>query len=287
MSNLHRVQWIDSQIRRGAFPNCSDIAKKFEITARQASRDIEYLRYSLCAPVEYDSARNGYFYSGEEFILSREHITESDAGLLEDLADSYRSIGTERASRIAELFSRIYSNENRVHPEENERKIISVRTILETCLKEEKDAYIEYIDAGGARTERNIRPLRVFQWGTNELVEAWCHSKGASRQFRIDRIRRAEPRARESGLNPDEEQETAERILIKGGGESIPSRTPFEARIRPEGLSNKIIVCSFYNSSEILGWLINSYSLFEILSPSWLREKAVKRMETLIKMHSS
>ena len=52
MSNLHRIQWIDAQIRAERFPNCSTIARKFEITRRQASRDIEYLRYSLGAPVE-------------------------------------------------------------------------------------------------------------------------------------------------------------------------------------------------------------------------------------------
>lgn len=63
MSSLHRIQWIDEQIRRERYPNCSDIAERFEITRRQASRDIEYLRYSLDAPVEYDATHRCVFGS--------------------------------------------------------------------------------------------------------------------------------------------------------------------------------------------------------------------------------
>lgn len=47
MSNLHRILWIDQEIRRGGYPNSRTIAEQFEISPRQAARDIEYLRYSL------------------------------------------------------------------------------------------------------------------------------------------------------------------------------------------------------------------------------------------------
>ena len=42
VSNLHRIQWVDAMIRAERYPNCRTIAAKFEISPRQAARDIEY-----------------------------------------------------------------------------------------------------------------------------------------------------------------------------------------------------------------------------------------------------
>lgn len=50
MSNMHRIHWFDEQIRSGRFPNSSWLAREFEISRRQAQRDIEYMAISLRAP---------------------------------------------------------------------------------------------------------------------------------------------------------------------------------------------------------------------------------------------
>lgn len=47
MAKLHRIIWIDAQIRADKFPNARTIAQEFEISQRQAARDLEYLRDSL------------------------------------------------------------------------------------------------------------------------------------------------------------------------------------------------------------------------------------------------
>ena len=52
-------------------------------------RDIEYLRYSLGAPVEYEYERNGYFYKEAGFEIPKEKITSEDVSLLAELSLSY------------------------------------------------------------------------------------------------------------------------------------------------------------------------------------------------------
>lgn len=47
MSNFHRLARIDAHIREGRYPNSRTIAEQFEISLRQAQRDVEYLRYSI------------------------------------------------------------------------------------------------------------------------------------------------------------------------------------------------------------------------------------------------
>jgi predicted DNA-binding transcriptional regulator YafY len=44
VSKAHRIAWIDAQIRAGRRPNTLAIAERFEISTRQAARDVEYLR---------------------------------------------------------------------------------------------------------------------------------------------------------------------------------------------------------------------------------------------------
>jgi predicted DNA-binding transcriptional regulator YafY len=57
---LHRIQWIDAQIRAGRYPNARSLAAACEISRRQALRDFEYLRDSLGAPPAYAALHRGF-----------------------------------------------------------------------------------------------------------------------------------------------------------------------------------------------------------------------------------
>ncbi len=70
-----RIQWFHKMVVTGCYPNAHDIAVKFNISARQAQRDLEHMRAALCAPLAYDSSRKGYFYT-ESFVLPAMLSTE-------------------------------------------------------------------------------------------------------------------------------------------------------------------------------------------------------------------
>ena len=63
-----RIQWLHLQIFEGRFPNAYRLSEKFAISHRQAQRDIDYLRKELNAPIKYDAAKKGFYYS-EHFSL--------------------------------------------------------------------------------------------------------------------------------------------------------------------------------------------------------------------------
>ena len=63
-----RIQWLHRQIFEGRHPNAFRISEKFGISHRQAQRDIEYLKNKLNAPMAYDAAKKGFFYT-EPFSL--------------------------------------------------------------------------------------------------------------------------------------------------------------------------------------------------------------------------
>jgi len=51
---------------------------------------------------------------------------------------------------------------------------------------------IDYLDLKDDASTRTVRPLGCFFWGEVWTLAAWCESRDAFRNFRVDRIRRIE-----------------------------------------------------------------------------------------------
>ena len=50
-------------IKGGDFPNCTKVAREFEVSTRTIKRDVDFMKCRLNLPIEYDSRRFGFFYS--------------------------------------------------------------------------------------------------------------------------------------------------------------------------------------------------------------------------------
>ncbi len=113
MANLHRLQWIDAEIRAGRYPNARALADQFEISRRQALRDLEYLRDSLGAPLVYSAAHRGFHYADQAYILPGPYVTPAQQGLLTHLAAYYADVSRRddrfatTYAEMAALFSRL------------------------------------------------------------------------------------------------------------------------------------------------------------------------------------
>jgi len=67
---LNRIYFIDKKIREKKYPNTAKLAEEWEgISVSTISRDIDYMKNQLGAPIEYDAAKRGYYYSREAFRL--------------------------------------------------------------------------------------------------------------------------------------------------------------------------------------------------------------------------
>ena len=62
-SMIERMFYINNRIKSGHYPNASKLAKELEVSVSTINRDIEFFRDRLNAPIGYDSARRGYFYT--------------------------------------------------------------------------------------------------------------------------------------------------------------------------------------------------------------------------------
>jgi predicted DNA-binding transcriptional regulator YafY len=62
MGNLERIVFIDKTIRKSGGIRLAEIVKRFEVSERQAKRDLEFLRYRLDAPLQWDYSQRWYGY---------------------------------------------------------------------------------------------------------------------------------------------------------------------------------------------------------------------------------
>ena len=59
---------------------------------------------------------------------------------------------------------------------------------LREAVQERRKLYINYKDLSEKNSERIVRPLGCFYWGTVWTFSAWCELREDFRGFRIDRI---------------------------------------------------------------------------------------------------
>jgi predicted DNA-binding transcriptional regulator YafY len=77
-TKLSRVYFIDREIASGKFPNTRDLAKGYETSIASISRDIDFMRVTLNAPIEYDTFHRGYYYSEKGYRVHAAFATTED-----------------------------------------------------------------------------------------------------------------------------------------------------------------------------------------------------------------
>lgn len=85
MTPTVRVQWLHKKIADGSYPNAHRLAERFQISPRQAQRDLDFLRKKLLAPVAYDTSRRGFYYT-EPFVLPLIISSDNDDVYLPEIA---------------------------------------------------------------------------------------------------------------------------------------------------------------------------------------------------------
>src|SRR5258707_12303901 len=90
---------IHQSLQAGNFPNASKLAREIEVATKTIHRDIEFMRDRLNLPIEFNSTRNGYFYTEEVGAFPNVQITEGELFALvvaEKALQQYRGTSFEK-----------------------------------------------------------------------------------------------------------------------------------------------------------------------------------------------
>ncbi|TMV50092.1 WYL domain-containing protein [Paenibacillus mesophilus] len=292
MSNTHRIAWIDAQIRGGRYPNAVTIADKFSISPRQASRDLEYLRDTMCAPLAYSYQRKGYYYEGRSFVVANLVMTEEQRKTIAYLAEQYKRMENEHATHLARLFSRLVGDAEEEEPTAAipifpvERSLLSRFDVLSDAIRERRKVRIRYGAKCDDAVEALLSPYKIYVYRKDNYVAGYCEPDKEIRLFRLAELWDASPTDHRYDLAP-----------LLGKAEIVPYLTDeadiavvrFHATpygkwlgLRAEEIVPGTYRIHYLDKDQLLAKLFACPSGFEIVSPRWLGNLAANRLRRMV-----
>jgi predicted DNA-binding transcriptional regulator YafY len=101
---LYRFQEIFHAIKTGRYPNRTKLAETIEVTTKTIQRDIDYMRYQLSVPIEFDFAKGGYYFTRPITDLPLFQLTEAElvsVFVAQKALEAYKGTAFEQPLRTA------------------------------------------------------------------------------------------------------------------------------------------------------------------------------------------
>ncbi|MDR3200075.1 MAG: WYL domain-containing protein [Spirochaetales bacterium] len=214
---LPRIYRIDEMIASGSYPSTREIAKAYETSMSSVSRDIDFMKNSLGAPIEYDALRRGYYYSEKTFRLPGSFTTTENIqalGMAKTLLSLYRGtplyataqnlIESITAPLVDQKNPDLYENRIVVPPVAASRVEPEIWNTITAGLKENKIITFDYQGTYDTTLKsRRVRPYQLlFDTGAWHLY-GYAVERKDIRVFTLSRIKNAALTAEKFTLPPD------------------------------------------------------------------------------------
>lgn len=250
--SYERYYWFHGQIKGGRYPNARKLAERFELSEKQAQREVEFMRDRLCAPLVYDSGRKGYEYENDSYELPPIWFKEDELLSL-CLALRLASTLPDRPlkSSLYELLEKFLTFRFLDSPPKLEeiKQKVSVKnveyyrvdesvfhTVMDSLFRSLPLRISYYTPHKGETTERIIQPLHLLCYMGSWHLIAFCALKGELRDFALSRIRIIEPVSRYVKLPkhlPSIKDYINKNFGLMSGGESIEVCLKFTPEVSP------------------------------------------------------
>lgn len=190
---LERISHIHRKIKSGCYPNTKQLAYELESGIATISRDLDYMRDRMYAPIEYDFTHKGYYYT-EAFEPSMQyHLSDKDLRVMlsaKTLLSHYKNtpIYEEACTMLDLLSSNAMEGKNTalmnriaVAPTVETNVNQEIWNAIQDSLNQNHILQFDYTDRWGKKTEqRRLRPYQLV------LDEGVCYL------FGFDELRQAE-----------------------------------------------------------------------------------------------
>ncbi len=197
---FERYIWFHAKLKAGRYPKLADLAGKFEISLRQAAREIDFMKNFFSAPIEYSRERCGYYYSESGFELPNIWLGQDEIVALIISKRISTAIPDRRLkNKIDFYFSKIAASTDFDFRDLEKR--VSLKNIhyysvapgiFASCafaLAKHRRLRITYRSAYSEESrERTISPLHLLLYLGNWHLLAFCHSRGDLRDFVLSRV---------------------------------------------------------------------------------------------------
>ncbi|NVN90370.1 MAG: WYL domain-containing protein [Desulfuromonadales bacterium] len=315
---FERFVWFDCQVRKGHYPNTTNLAAKFECSAKTGQRSIEYFRDRLGAPLIYDQSRRGFYYDDPTFMFPVVRITESELvallashKLLIDaaagpLGDELGKVSTKLGSLLSQNLpagvnpERAFSFRWQGFSPGDPLVFQQIATSLLTC---RPVTFCYYSPLSSACTMRTAEPHHMLNYMGAWHMVAFCRLRGEWRDFHLSRISMIKLED-DTFSQRDEEQW---RPFLEGTFGIFQNHRRFEVTVRfssersrwvrdevwhPDQRQEILedggvqITLPVSHEAEIMREVLKHGAHAEVVEPEWLRERIGEEILLMVKKYS-
>jgi predicted DNA-binding transcriptional regulator YafY len=200
---LPRIYFIDREIASGKYPNTTTLAKAYEVSIPTISRDIEFMRNMMNAPIEYDFTRKGFYYTEKTFRLPAAFANAEDMlalGMAKTLLSLYQDTPIYAVTRqLMESITAPLEDAQNPHWYEDRILVPPVPSVLfspeiwQTItegLRQNRLLKFEYRStwSSGFHTRR-VRPYQLLFDNGAWYLYGYAEERRGMRMFSLSRIR--------------------------------------------------------------------------------------------------
>lgn len=317
--SFERYNWFHGQIKAGRYPNARKLAERFELSEKQAQREIEFMRDRLGAPLLYHSGRRGYEYEDDRYELPPIWVKEDELlGLCIALRLASTLPDRKLKSSLYELLEKFVTFRFLESPPtlEDIKGKVSVKNVEyykvdETVFHKVVDSLFRnkalkisyYTPHKDETTDRVIQPLHLLCYMGSWHLIAFCTLKRELRDFALSRIRTIEPVSQVIKLPsrlPSVKDYINKNFGLMSGGESIEVCLKFSPEVSPwiseqiwfsgqeVSLNGDGSVCLKFpvaDFREVRREILKHGASIEVLSPQKLRDEIKSEIERMTKIY--
>jgi predicted DNA-binding transcriptional regulator YafY len=201
---MARVHEIFRAIKTQRWPNCSSLAEKLEVSAKTVQRDIEYMRYQLNLPIEYDKERHGFYFTEQVTHFPAVHITESElVALLVARKAVEQYANTPFQKPLAEAFQKLtagldgqisfnwheFEQTFDIRPIGLSKQNLAVFETVTAAVRENCELELQYRKLEAKQAElRRVQPYSLICVENQWYLRAWDLVRRDLRTFHLGRI---------------------------------------------------------------------------------------------------
>ena len=303
---LERMMAIHARLKAGRFPNCRKIAEELEVSSKTIQRDIDFMRYRLALPIEYDPLRFGFYYTEEVTSFPTIDVSEGEIAALfvaQKALTQYQGTPFERPLRSAfrkitdglkDRMSFSWSDLENVISFHSAGASVADLELFETvsdAVLRSVELHFEYQKLGSNRFEqRRVRPYHIASLENQWYVFAEDLDREQLRTFALPRMRNA--RATSTRFRRPADFSISKVLsgsfgVFEGGkkhrirlqfdafaGRLVSERTWHESqRIKPARDGSMMMQLELGGLEEIQRWILGWGSHVRVLEPKELADR--------------
>jgi len=205
MDKFDRIQKLHRIFRARRFPvSMRVLEEELECSKDTVKRAIDNLIDDLHAPLIYDKAKKGWYYTKDDdnFELPGLWMTAQELqslvmllNLLEHFGDGLLNseLGVveqqlHRLLRSRGIDPQTIGQQFNVQPHANKTFANKIFKSIGEALVQQKQIAITYTDYRHQQTHRTISPQTLVYYRDNWYLDAWCHKRNALRTFALSRL---------------------------------------------------------------------------------------------------